>query len=191
MLLWTCLAAYEEHAKLLVLHAVIPRGLPALVQVKDDQRLACCGCGSDSGEDGGATRRSDADGLAPRSRTSSSGNCRKITALAPPVQTFRTSRDFAAWLGVTPLQRSTGGKQRLGATSKMGERTIRHLLIIGASAVVSQARRRGAPAGSWLARMLVRKPRMLVMVALANKTARIIWALLAKGEVYRAPAAVA
>ena len=76
MLLWTCLAAYEEHAKLLVLHAVIPRGLPALVQVKDDQRLACCGCGSDSGEDGGATRRSDADGLAPRSRTSSSGNCR-------------------------------------------------------------------------------------------------------------------
>lgn len=114
-----------------------------------------------------------------------------IAALAPPVETFRTSRDFAAWLGLTPLQRSTGGKQRLGATSKMGERTIRRLLIIGASAVVSQARRRGAPAGSWLARMLVRKPRMLVMVALANKTARIIWALLAKGEVYRAPAAVA
>jgi hypothetical protein len=114
-----------------------------------------------------------------------------IAALAPPVETFRTSRDFAAWLGLTPLQRSTGGKQRLGATSKMGERTIRRLLIIGASAVVRQACRRGAPEGSWLARMLVRKPRMLVMVALANKTARIIWALLAKGEVYGAPAAVA
>lgn len=110
-----------------------------------------------------------------------------IVALAPPVETFRTGRDFAAWLGLTPLQKSTGGKQRLGATSKMGERTIRRLLIIGGSAVVRQACMRGAPAGSWLARMLARKPRMLVTVALANKTARIVWALLAKGGVYRAP----
>ena len=62
-------------------------------------------------------------------------------------------RDFAAWLGLTPLQRSTGGKQKLGAISKMGERTLRRLLIIGASAVTRQARRRGAPQGSWLARM--------------------------------------
>jgi transposase len=137
-----------------------------------------------SREDAIARRLMTIPGVGPISATA-------IAALAPPVETFRTSRDFAAWLGLTPLQRSTGGKQRLGATSKMGELTIRHLLIIGASAVVSQARRRGAPAGSWLARMLVRKPRMLVMVALANKTARIIWALLAKGEVYRAPAAVA
>jgi transposase len=137
-----------------------------------------------SREDAIARRLMTIPGVGPISATA-------IAALAPPVETFRTSRDFAAWLGLTPLQRSTGGKQRLGATSKMGERTIRRLLIIGASAVVSQARRRGAPAGSWLARMLVRKPRMLVMVALANKTARIIWALLAKGEVYRAPAAVA
>ena len=137
-----------------------------------------------SSEDAIARRLMTIPGVGPIAATA-------IAALAPPVETFRTSRDFAAWLGLTPLQRSTGGKQRLGATSKMGERTIRRLLIIGASAVVSQARRRGAPAGSWLARMLVRKPRMLVMVALANKTARIIWALLAKGEVYRAPAAVA
>jgi transposase len=112
-----------------------------------------------------------------------------IAALAPPVQTFRTGRDFAAWLGLTPLQKSSGGKQRLGATSKMGERTIRRLLIIGASAVVRQACMRGAPEGTWLARMLARKPRMLVTVALANKTARIVWALLARGEVYRAPVA--
>jgi transposase len=112
-----------------------------------------------------------------------------IVALAPPVETFRTGRDFAAWLGLTPLQRSTGGKQRLGATSKMGERTIRRLLIIGGSAVVRQACMRGAAEGSWLARMLARKPRMLVTVALANKTARIVWALLAKGGVYRAPVA--
>ena len=114
-----------------------------------------------------------------------------IAALAPPAETFRTGRDFAAWLGVTPLQKSTGGKQRLGATSKMGERTIRRLLIIGASAVVRQACMRGTPPGSWLARMLARKPRMLVTVALANKTARIVWALLAKGGVYRAPVAAA
>ena len=113
-----------------------------------------------------------------------------ITALAPPVTTFKRGRDFAAWVGLTPLQRSTGGKQKLGATSKMGERTIRRLLIIGASAVVRHAAHRGAPAGSWLARMLARKPPMLVSVALANKMARIAWALLVKGENYKAPVAV-
>jgi transposase len=73
----------------------------------------------------------------------------------------------------------------------MGERTIRRLLIIGASAVVRQACMRGAPAGSWLEHMLARKPRMLVTVALANKTARIVWALLTKGGAYRAPVAAA
>src|ERR1700756_3264135 len=88
---------------------------------------------------------------------------------------------------LTPLQRSTGGKQKLGATSKMGERTLRRLLIIGSSAVVQQASKRGAPKGSWLEQMLTRKPRMLVTVALANKMARIVWALLVKRENYRAP----
>ena len=114
-----------------------------------------------------------------------------ITALVPAAEGFRAGRDFAAWLGLTPVQRSTGGKQKLGAVSKRGERTIRRLLIIGASAVVQQASRRGAPKGSWLARMLARKPKMLVTVALANKTARIVWALLVKGGVYRAPVAAA
>ncbi len=71
----------------------------------------------------------------------------------------------------------------------MGERTIRRLLIIGASAVVKQAVLRGAPAGSWLERMLARKPRMLVSVALANKMARTVWALLTRQEDYKAPAA--
>ena len=112
-----------------------------------------------------------------------------ITALAPPAETFAKGRDFAAWLGLTPLQKSTGGKQKLGATSKMGERTLRRLLIIGSSAVVLQASKRGAPKGSWLERMLARKPRMLVTVALANKTARIVWALLVKQEDYKAPVA--
>ena len=112
-----------------------------------------------------------------------------IAALAPPAETFVKGRDFAAWLGLTPLQRSTGGKQKLGVTSKMGERTLRRLLIIGSSAVVQQASKRGAPKGSWLEQMLARKPRMLVIVALANKMARIIWALLVKQENYRAPVA--
>ena len=108
-----------------------------------------------------------------------------ISALAPPAQTFSRGRDFSAWLGLTPVQRSTGGKQRLGRTSKRGERTIRRLLITGASAVVRWAARKGAPEGSWLQRMLTRKPRMLVAVALANKMARIVWALLARGGIYR------
>ena len=110
-----------------------------------------------------------------------------LAALAPPAETFAKGRDFAAWLGLAPLQRSTGGKQKLGSISKMGERTLRRLLIIGCSAVVLQASRRGAPKGSWLEQMMARKPRMLVTVALANKTARIIWALLMNEEDYKAP----
>jgi transposase len=111
-----------------------------------------------------------------------------IVSLVPAPEGFRAGRDFAAWLGLTPLQKSTGGKQKLGAISKRGERTIRRLLILGASAVVRWAVHRGAAPGSWLAQMLARKPRMLVTTALANKTARIIWALLVKGGIYRAPA---
>jgi Transposase IS116/IS110/IS902 family/Molybdopterin-binding domain of aldehyde dehydrogenase len=114
-----------------------------------------------------------------------------LAALAPPAETFKRGRDFAAWVGLTPLQHSTGGKQKLGATSKMGERTLRRLLIIGASAVVRWVARNGAPAGSWMARMIARKPPMLVRVALANKMARIIWALMARGGVYQAQVAVA
>lgn len=114
-----------------------------------------------------------------------------IAALAPPAVSFAKGRDFAAWVGLTPLQKSTGGKQRLGRISKMGERTLRRLLIIGSSSVVLNASRRGAPEGSWLEQMLTRKPRMLVTVALANKMARIVWALLTKQEDYKAPAVAA
>lgn len=114
-----------------------------------------------------------------------------IAAIAPPAETFAKGRDFAAWLGLVPKQISTGGKQKLGAISRMGERTLRRLLIIGSSAVVLQASKRGAPAGSWLESMLARKPRMLVTVALANKMARTVWALLIKQEDYRAPVAAA
>src|ERR1700676_3478097 len=93
-----------------------------------------------------------------------------ITALVPAPEGFPASRDFADSLGLTPLQKSTGGKQKLGAVSKRGERTIRRVLIIGASRVVQQASRRGAPKGSWLAQMLARKPKRLVTGSLASNT---------------------
>ncbi|MBW9052431.1 transposase [Rhizobium mesosinicum] len=111
-----------------------------------------------------------------------------IEALAPSAETFSKGRDFAAWIGLTPKQNSSGGKDRLGTVSKMGERDLRRLLVLGTTAVVRWARRYGAPAGTWLARMLSRKPPKLVAVALANKLARIAWALMASGGVYQAPA---
>lgn len=110
-----------------------------------------------------------------------------IAALAPAMESFKRGRDFAAWLGLTPKQKSTGGKTRLGRTSKMGERGLRRLLIIGASSMVQHASRRGPVKGSWLAGMLARKPRMLISVAQANKTARIVWAVLMTKQDYRAP----
>lgn len=134
--------------------------------------------------DDGARRLMSIPGIGPLIATA-------IEALAPPAETFSSGRDFAAWVGLTPLQKSTGGKTRLGRTSRMGERTLRRLLIIGASSVVRWAKRKGVPAGSWLGGMLARKPPMLVIVALANKIARTAWALLAKGGTYRAPAVAA
>jgi transposase len=115
-----------------------------------------------------------------------------LVALAPPPATFRRGRDFAAWLGLTPRQHSTGGKQRLGATTRMGERSLRRLLILGANSVIIKRHvHASARPGTWLGGMLTRKPPMLVRVALANKMARTVWALLRKGEDYRAPAVAA
>jgi transposase len=108
-----------------------------------------------------------------------------VETFAPPMDGFRRGRDFAAWLGLVPLQKSSGGKQRLGKTSKMGQRDIRRLLIIGAMSAVIGALRKGPLEGSWPARMMARKPRMLVAVALANKMARGIRAMLTKGEDYK------
>ncbi len=114
-----------------------------------------------------------------------------LTTFAPPPETFSKGRDFAAWAGLTPRQHSSGGKERPGKISKTGQRDIRRLLIIGAVGAVRWAVRKGAPEGSWLARMLAKKPRMLVAVALANRMARVAWALMRKGEDYRDPAAAA
>ncbi len=114
-----------------------------------------------------------------------------IQAFAPPMESFRRGRHFSAWLGLVPKQHTTGGKPRLGRISKMGQRDLRRLLISGAMAVIQSAIRRGETADPWLASMLERKPRMLVAVALANRTARIVWALSTKKEVYRVHTAAA
>jgi transposase len=110
-----------------------------------------------------------------------------VMTFAPPMENFRRGRDFAAWLGLVPRQHSSGGKQKLGRTSKMGQRDIRRLLIVGAMSVVHWKGRGGGRPGSWLARMLAKKPKMLVAIALANKMARMIWAMLVRDEDYRNP----
>jgi len=111
-----------------------------------------------------------------------------VEAFAPAMENFKRGRDFAAWLGLVPRQHSSGGKERLGRVSKAGQADIRRLLIIGAMSRLNWMGRKTIPEGSWLARMLARKPRMLVAIALANKMARGIWAMLTKNENYRDPA---
>lgn len=103
----------------------------------------------------------------------------------PDVAAFRSARDFSAWLGLTPRPHSSGGKERLGRISKAGNRYLRRLLYLGAMAQIA-ARRRGLPGSDWLWRMLQRKPVKLVAIALANRLARIVWALIRTGESYRA-----
>lgn len=110
-----------------------------------------------------------------------------VEAFAPPMESFRCGRDFAAWLGLVPRQFSSGGKERLGRISKAGQADIRRLLIIGAMSRLTWLTRKSITEGSWLARMAARKPRMLVAIALANKMARTIWAVLTKNEDYRVP----
>src|SRR5690554_3557880 len=114
-----------------------------------------------------------------------------VEAFAPPMESFRNGRDFGAWLGLVPRQFSSGGRERLGRVSKAGQSDIRRLLIIGAMSRLNWLGRKSIPEGSWLARIAARKPRMLVAIALANKMARMIWALLTKNEDYRDSAQVA
>ena len=111
-----------------------------------------------------------------------------VEAFAPPMESFKCGRDFAAWLGLVPKQHSSGGKTRHGRVSKAGQSDIRQLLIMGAMSRLNWIGRKSIPETSWLACMLARKPRMLVAIALANKMARMIWAMLTKQEDYRTPA---
>lgn len=108
-----------------------------------------------------------------------------VAAFAPDLDTFDTGRNFAAWLGLVPRQRSTGGKTKLGSVSKMGQTDIRRLLIVGAMSVIRWVVRKGGSPNRWLAALVARKPKMVAAVALANKMARMIWAVTTKREDYR------
>ena len=113
-----------------------------------------------------------------------------IAATVSDPMVFKSGREFAAWIGLVPRQNSSGGKQRLGSISKQGNRYLRRLLIVGATAVIRHARTH-PDKHPWLMQLLARRPAKLVAVALANKMARIAWAVLARGETYRAPALAA
>ncbi|MDR3414975.1 MAG: IS110 family transposase [Nevskia sp.] len=116
------------------------------------------------------------------------------TALAASVAdpcSFRSGRQFAAWLGLVPKQHSSGGKERMGVISKMGDRYLRHLLVVGATAVVRTAGPRKTSLGIWADQLLERKPFRLVTVALANKISRTAWAVMSRQQSYRAAPATA
>ncbi len=111
-----------------------------------------------------------------------------ITAAVPDPRAFRSGRNLAAWIGLVPRQNSSGGKERLGSITKAGNRYLRQLLVVGAMAVIRRAQQCGTRR-AWLARLMSRRPTKAAAVALANKTARIVWAMLARGEAYREPIA--
>ncbi len=98
---------------------------------------------------------------------------------------FTSGRHFAAWLGLVPKEHSTGGRQRLGGISRAGNERLRQLLVLGATAVIRYAKPGSKSASAWLLALLERKPRKLAAVALANKMARIVWAMMANGTAYR------
>jgi transposase len=100
-------------------------------------------------------------------------------------QGFRSARHFAAWLGITPKENSTGGRHRAGRISRQGDETLRKLLVLGATARIRFAK--AGRASSWLISLLARKPKKLAAIALANKMARILWAMMVSGETYRHP----
>lgn len=113
-----------------------------------------------------------------------------IAASVPDPSVFKSGRQFAAWLGLVPRQNSSGGKERLGRVSKMGNGYLRRLLVVGATSVTRRAPTTDTRTGAWVRSLLERKPTRLVTVAIANKTARTAWALLVKGESYRTTPAI-
>ena len=113
-----------------------------------------------------------------------------VATVADP-NAFRSGRNFSAWIGLVPKQHSSGGKHRLGSISKQGDRYLRSLFVIGALAVIRYAKIHGTKHRPWLTALLARKPAKVAAIALANKIARMVWAMMARGERYKELVALA
>ena len=113
-----------------------------------------------------------------------------VASIADP-KAFRSGRDFSAWIGLVPKQRSSGGKDKLGSITKQGDRYLRSLFTVGALAVIRYAKIHGTRHRPWLTSLLTRRPTKVAAIALANKLARMAWAMMAKGERYREPVSMA
>jgi transposase len=114
-----------------------------------------------------------------------------LVASVPDPRVFRSGRNFSAWIGLVPKQHSSGGKDRLGSISKQGDRYLRSLFVAGALSVIRYAKIHGTKHRPWLTALLARRPTKVAAIALANKLARMAWAMMAKGERYRQPVALA
>jgi transposase len=113
-----------------------------------------------------------------------------VATVADP-KSFRSGRNFSAWIGIVPKQHSSGGKNRLGNISKQGDRYLRGLFVAGALAVIRYAKIHGTKHRPWLTALLARRPTKVAAIALANKLARMVWAMMARGERYKEPVALA
>ena len=132
-----------------------------------------------------ASRRLDAiPGVGPMLATA------LVASIGDP-KAFRSGRDFSAWIGLVPKQHSSGGKNRLGSISKQGDRYLRGLFVAGALAVIRYAKIHGTKHRPWLTALLARRPTKVAAIALANKIARMVWAMMARGERYKEPVALA
>jgi transposase len=133
----------------------------------------------------GTSRRLDAiPGIGPALATA-------LVASVPDAKAFRSARNFSAWIGLVPKQHSSGGKDKLGSISKQGDRYLRSLFTAGALAVIRYAKMHGTKHRPWLTALLARRPTKVAAIALANKLARMAWAMMARDEHYQEPAALA
>src|SRR5512145_2220111 len=114
-----------------------------------------------------------------------------LVASVPDPKAFRSARNFSAWIGLVPRQHSSGGKDKLGSISKQGDRYLRSLFTVGALAVIRYAKIHGTKHRPWLTALLARKPAKVAAIALANKLARMAWAMMARGARYKEPVALA